>query len=214
MLISYFIWDLIYGVLVNILKNLNIISYGEKISIFSYFIKPWTTGHQYILNIVAWFVLVFFLVNIIYIVIRKIVTKLKLWNDNVFIIIFLIMSILSIYISQKNKVELYISILRTMFFMFFYHFGYFYKEYIEKNVKINSTIYFIVLILIQLVLFKLDGRLSYEVVFMKFNSKYIITPIISSITGILFWIKISEIYEIIKLKIKNKYWKEKIIYEI
>ena len=47
--------------------------------------------------------------------------------------------------------------------------------------------------MIQLVLFKMDGKLTYEVVFMKFNSKYIITPIIASITGILFWIKISEI---------------------
>ena len=193
MLIPYFIWNLIYGIIVNIFKKFNIISYGEKIGIYSYFIRPWTTGHQYILNIAAWFVLALFLVNIIYIIIRKLVTKLKLWNDNVFIIIFLLISILSIYISKKNKVELYIPILRTMFFMFFYHFGYFYKEYIEKKVKINSTIYFMVLILIQLVLFKMDGKLTYEVVFMKFNCKYIITPIIASITGILFWIKISEI---------------------
>ena len=39
----------------------------------------------------------------------------------------------------------------------------------------------------------MDGKLSYVVVFMKFNSKYIITPIIASVTGILFWVKIAEI---------------------
>lgn len=77
--------------------------------------------------------------------------------------------------------------------MFFYHFEYMYKRSIEKKLEINSVAYFMILILIQLILFKMDGKLSYEVVFMRFNSKYIITPIIASITGILFWAKISEI---------------------
>lgn len=193
MLIPYFIWNLIYGIIVNILKKLDIISYGEKIDLYSYFIRPWTTGHQYILNIASWFLLALFLVNIVYIIIRKLAMKLKLWNDKVATIVFLIISIVSVYISQKNKVELYIPILRTMYFMFFYHFGYIYKKSIEKKIEINSVAYFIILILIQLILFKMDGKLSYVVVFMKFNSKYIITPIIASVTGILFWVKIAEI---------------------
>ena len=128
MLIPYFIWNLIYGIIVNILKKLDIISYGEKIDLYSYFIRPWTTGHQYILNIASWFLLALFLVNIVYIIIRKLAMKLKLWNDKVATIVFLIISIVSVYISQKNKVELYIPILRTMYFMFFYHFGYIYKK--------------------------------------------------------------------------------------
>lgn len=49
--------------------------------------------------------------------------------------------------------------------------------------------------MIQLMLLKIDGKLTYEVVFMKFSCKYIITPIIASITGILFWLKISEVLE-------------------
>ena len=40
---------------------------------------------------------------------------------------------------------------------------------------------------------KLDKNIYYEVIFMKFNCKYYITPIITSITGILFWLKISDI---------------------
>ena len=121
MIIPYFIWNLIYGIIVNLFKKLNIITYGEKINIYSYFIKPWTTGHQYILNIASWFVLALFLVNISYIIVRKVMIKLKLWNDNIFMVIFFIFSILSVYISKKNKGEIYIPILRTMFFMFFYH---------------------------------------------------------------------------------------------
>lgn len=195
MLIPYFIWNLVYGIIVNILKYMNIVQYGEKITLKSFFIRPWTTGHQYILNIAAWFILALFLVNITYIIIRKITTKLKLWNDNVFTIIYLVISVATIYLAQKNRVERYIPLFRTAFFMFFYHLGYWYKTKIEGKVKINTVIYFLILVIVQLALFKIDRKLSYEVVFMKFSCKYIITPIIASITGILFWLKVSEILE-------------------
>lgn len=147
------------------------------------------------MNIASWFLLALFLVNIVYILIRKIAIKLKIWHDNIFTIIFLIISVGAVYLSQKNNVENYIPILRTAFFMFFYQLGYVYKNKIEGKFKINTIIYFLILFMIQIFLFKVDGKLSYEIVFMKFESKYIITPIISSITGILFWIKISEILE-------------------
>lgn len=150
-------------------------------------------GHQYILNIASWFLLALFLVNIVYILIRKIAIKLKIWNDNIFTVIFFIGSIAAVYLSQKTNVENYIPILRTMFFMFFYQLGYIYKDKIEGRVKINTIIYFLILVLTQIFLFKVDGNLTYEAVFMKFESKYIITPIISSVTGILFWFKVSEI---------------------
>lgn len=193
MLISYFVWNLIYGIIVNAFKALKIVQYGKRITIESFFIQPWITGHQYILNIASWFVLALFLVNIVYIIIRKMLTKFNLWNENIFTLIYLIASILMVYFAQKNKIEKYIPILRTMFFMFFYQLGYWYKMKIEKKVYINTYAYFFILIIIQLALLKLDGKLGYEVVFMKFSCKYIITPIIASITGILFWLKISEI---------------------
>ena len=195
MIIPYFLWNLIYGIIVTIAKKMNICSFGEKINLKSFFVRPWTTGHQYILNIAAWFILALFLVNITYIIIRKISKKLKIWNDDIFTVIYLIISIVAIYFACKNKIEKYIPFLRTAFFMFFYQLGYWYKVKIENKVKTNNLIYFLTLIIIQLMLLKIDGKLTYEVVFMKFSCKYIITPIIASITGILFWLKISEVLE-------------------
>lgn len=193
MVIPYFIWNLIYGIIVTIFRKLDIISFGESINFTSLFVRPWTTGHQYILNLASWFLLALFLVNMSYIFIRKILNKIKIWNDYIATFVFFIISILSIYLSQKNMGQNYIPLLRTCFFMFFYQLGYLYKTKIEGKLKINKTIYFILLIVIQLIILKLEGKISYVLAFMRFNNKFIITPIIVSITGIMFWMKIAEI---------------------
>ena len=195
MVIPYFIWNLIYGIIINIFKVAKIIPYGDSINLNSLFIKPWITGHQFVLNIASWFLLALFLVNIVYILIRKITSKIKIWNDYIAIFVFFIISIISIYLSNKNLSQNYIPIMRTGFFIFFYHLGYIYKTKIEGKFKINTIVYLLLIITIQLIVFKVDGNISYIVAFMKFDNKFIITPIIVSITGVLFWLKISEILE-------------------
>ena len=43
LLIPYFIWNLVYGIIVVICRKFDIISYGEAINFDSFFIRPWTT---------------------------------------------------------------------------------------------------------------------------------------------------------------------------
>lgn len=195
LVIPYFMWNLIYGIIVNIFKSLNIISYGEPINFNSLFVKPWITGHQFILNLASWFLLALFIVNILYILIRKIFTKIKLWNDYVAVFVTLMGAITCVYLSKQNLRQEYIPILRTGFFLFFYQFGYIYKTKIENKLRINAALYLFLLIMVQLIILKVDGKISNRVVFMSFDSKMIITPIIVGLTGILFWTKISEILE-------------------
>lgn len=195
LVIPYFIWNLIYGILIMIFKKMNIVSYGENISFNSLFVNPWISGHQYILNLASWFLLALFLVNIVYILLRKIFVKAKIWNDYIALFLFFIITIISIYMSKGKINQIYIPLLRTGFFMFFYHFGYIYKTKIEGRLKVNTILYFLLLIVVQLIVLKVDATISYEVCFMRFKSKIIVTPIIVSITGILFWIKIAEVLE-------------------
>lgn len=195
LVIPYFIWNLIYGIIVMILNKMDIVSYGEPISFNSLFIKPWISGHQYILNLTSWFLLALFLVNIVYILLRKTFTIMKLWNDYIAIFIFFIIANVSIYLTKLNIDQMYIPLIRILFFMFFYQLGYIYKTKIEGKIKLNTILYFLLLIIVQLIILKVDGQISYEACFMKFKSKIIITPIIASITGILFWVKIAEILE-------------------
>lgn len=193
LVIPYFIWNVIYGIIVTILRKLNVISYGVSINFRSLFISPWLGGHQYMLNLASWFLLALFLVSIIYILIRKLASMAKIWNDVLALFFFLIISIVSIFFAQKDISQYYLPLLRTGFFLFFYQLGYVYKTKIEGKFKINNVIYFLILILVQIIFIKLEGKVPYTVVFMEFENKILITPIIVSITGILFWLKISEI---------------------
>lgn len=43
LVIPYFIWNLIYGILVNILRKFDVISYGSTINIQTFFVEPWKT---------------------------------------------------------------------------------------------------------------------------------------------------------------------------
>lgn len=193
MLVPYFAWNLIYGIIGMVLRKLEIIKYGANINLRTFFIEPWLTGDQYVFNIAAWFLLALFLVNIVYILLRKASTKIKLWNDYISIIIFLFIAIFSIYFSQKNLNRNYIPLFRTGFFLFFYHLGYMYKIKIEGKIKVNTFIYFLILIVIQAVFIKLERNITYLAISMKFENEILITPIIVSCTGILFWAKIAEI---------------------
>ncbi len=43
LIIPYFIWNLIYGIIINALRHFDIISYGQKITLRTFFIEPWVT---------------------------------------------------------------------------------------------------------------------------------------------------------------------------
>lgn len=195
LIIPYFIWNLFYGVLVTILRHYDVISYGNDINLKNFFIEPWLTGHQYMFNLAAWFIPALFLVNITYILVRKLMTKCKIWNDNIILVLFFILMYISVYFSKNNTNTYLIPMLRTGFFLFFYHFGYYYKTKIERKHKFNNLVYLLILIFVNLLLMKVDRNFGYEAWRMYFQSEVILVPIVASITGILFWVKVAEVLE-------------------
>lgn len=202
LVIPYYIWNLIYGIIVMFLKKFNIIEFGENINIKSLLVTPWINGHQYQFNLAAWFLLALFLVNIVYILIRKLMNKTKLWNDYIALAVFFVTAIISVSLAKKGIKEIYIPIIRTGFLMFFYQLGYVYKTKIEGRIEINTIIYFTLIIAVQVLIFIIDNKVTYIVVFMQFKNKFLITPIIVGVTGILFWTKVSEL--LVPLLGKNK----------
>lgn len=195
LVIPYFIWNFLYGMIGMLLRYFGLISFGKDICFTTLFIQPWQDGHQYIFNLASWFLLALFLVNITYLVVRKVMTKAHIWNDSIMLILLGILGYFSIYLGKQNiKLEM-IPFLRTGFFLFFYHFGYYYKTKIEGKYKIKNICYFMVLVVIQLILMKIDSHISYFPHNMTFESKYAIIPFLANITGILFWLKIVQIVE-------------------
>ena len=198
LIIPFLIWNLVYGIFVNFLKSKNIIIYGQDISLKTLFITPFIKNEQFQMNLAAWFIPALFFVNIVYILIRKILTKAKLWNDWIMFDIFLAIGIIAVYYQDIAVFNDYrVILLRTAFFMPFYHIGYLYKDKIERiNDKVPNSILLCTCIIINLILIKNFKILDYNVHnFSGFNERYLLLPFITSITGILFWLRISKILE-------------------
>lgn len=135
LIIPYFIWNFIYGITITILKYLNIINYGENISIFNLFIAPfYGNGNHFIFNLSAWFVISIFFVQLIYLLITKICKKFNIKYFNVFLLLIsiIIASIELKYLKKFSNINNLYLITRICFLFPFYIVGQIYKQY-EKN---------------------------------------------------------------------------------
>lgn len=198
-LIPLFICNILYLIISQVLRNKGIIYYGYDIGLKSLFITPLTYGHQSGLNVAAWFVPALFFTAFFYIIFRKLIL-LVFKNEYLITMIFLIISLIGIYfaINGYNTI-IYINITRTAMLLFFYQLGYLYKSKLEKRDTLNSCLYFIILFCFQLLLIFFFEDFVYVLPYMIFANKNIIFPILTSITGILFWLRIAKILsEVVK----------------
>lgn len=195
LIIPYFIWNFIYGVIIYILKLKDIVIFGEDFSFRNLFIEPWIGGHQFIFNLAAWFVLALFIVQIIYILVRWLYRRIYFKNEYILLGILLVIGCLAIINANEGNIKGWnLTIIRAMFLLPIYHMGYLYKEKLEQKDNLNNWIYFFFLFIIQFILIKKYRSLAFTVVwFNDFNRNNILLPYITSITGIMFWLRISRI---------------------
>lgn len=192
LVIPYFVWNFVYGVLVNLIKGMNFIQYGENITFHSFFIRPWLDGHQFAFNIPSWFLLSLFLVEIITVVVRKATKISGLLQEGFLFVMFALISYFSIVFSQRGyHASNWLGLLRVGYLLPFYQFGIFYRK-ARKRYKTNIWLYFGVILLAQFVLLTKAGDIITSVVFCQFTGK----PekiLVYMILAILFWVKIAEL---------------------
>lgn len=192
LIIPYYLINLITGVSTFYLQKKEMIDYYITFSFKNFFLEPWLTGHQFKLNISAWFIPALFLVRILYTLIRKII---KIKNREIYIIILtLFLSLFSVYISYKGYVtNIFLPLTRTGFFLLFFAFGYFFKHFIEGKFKTNRFINIIVILIIQIILLNKFKNINFIVVFMSDFKSFIFLPIITTLTATLFLFNITKI---------------------
>lgn len=199
LMIPFFIINIIYGIITTILRGLNLIYFGDNITIYNLFIQPFLDNNQFVFNFPMWFVPTLFLTHICYIVIRKIYNKINVrkYSEEILFFIFIILNCISIKISSLSICNYIIVLLRIMFFLPFYHFGYMYKNKLKaKDEKIPNLLYIFVLLIINILFYKIFGDLNYDLhEFADFNTNFILLPFVSSLTAILFYTRIAKILE-------------------
>lgn len=196
LIIPYFLWNVVYGVLVNVLRHCGIVMFGQKLSLKTLFIEPWYLGNQFVFNFAAWFVLALFLVQVSYCIVRTILYRyLHRKGEIVLLIVFMVLALLSVKLSNNDMIpDKWMPVFRSLFFLFFFHLGFCFRNFIWTYIdRINNVLYFGLIFLVQAVTLICypDVNLS-TITFTEFNNNILI-PFITSITAIMFYLKIATI---------------------
>ncbi|MDR1761109.1 MAG: acyltransferase family protein [Bacteroidales bacterium] len=198
-IIPYLIYNVIYGIILYFFKEKAGIMFGEYISIRTIFAEPWLGGGQFILNLAMWFVLTLFLVQTVYISLRYFCKKIRFQNETLLFLILLILGILIIKATETLQLNgfLHLTCGKVLFFLPFFHFGFCWKQYLEKYDNLNTistVVYFILLVsVIELSKIFASQHIGYAFAAnMAFGGNTFI-PYITAFAGILMWLRITKI---------------------
>ncbi|MEY8339294.1 acyltransferase family protein [Lachnospiraceae bacterium 62-35] len=203
LMVPYFIWNLIYGILAQFLRNYGF-AFGEPVTLITLFVEPFRMGYQFVLNHVAWFVPTLFLVEIANAVLTNLIHHLsgrifsspqKALNYEVFIQtgLYLLISLGGIYISRRFRTEGFLLMaVRVMFLLLFYSAGSLYREKLETIDTIKSVYYFPVLLCIAISLAWSGRPLIYGLWNCRDFPGYVL-PYLTAFMGIAFWLRAARI---------------------
>lgn len=150
-----------------------------------------------------WFVLPLFLALILYSILKKLLAKI--WNSYVMLAFFCAMHLIVVYLARTINPEELVFVLiplKAMFFMPFLEMGIIYRDYLEsKHTGLPAggkiVLLFILLGLNTIRMMYLPN--AYDVAFDSlddlsgFTSPFIVTPLLSSVIGMLFWLTIVDL---------------------
>ena len=173
---------------------------------FSYVLKRVvTTGSFGTIAEPMWFVIALFATLMVYAVLKKLLSKWKLWNSYVMFVLFCGLHLLVIWLAKNvafESLESWLVPLKCLFFLPFLELGIIYKEHLEKKHSVMSGTGKIALLFGLLavnVIRTCYMPMPYDIAFDSidvlggFTSPYIVTPMVSSLIGILFWLTVAEL---------------------
>ena len=162
-----------------------------------------TIGAPYALVTPMWFVISLFSVLMVYAVMKKLL--FRIWRSYIMFPIFACLNLLVVYLAKNMDpvtLENILLPLKVLFLLPFIELGILYREYLEgKHEKLSGgwKVGLLFALLIVNVVRSNYMPLAYDIAFDRiddlsgFTSHYIITPLISSIIGIAFWLTIVDL---------------------
>lgn len=196
-MLPFLIINLCYGMINTILRNAGVINYGRDISLYTLFIQPFIDNSQFIFNFPSWFIPAFFTTYIVYLLIHKLTSKIKL-NEYILLLILLVGNMIAVYNQEIARLEDIRSLLlRILFFLPFFQMGYLYKTTWQKyEERVKTWICIPIVIIINIILISIFKDIEYDLhEFSGFIQNAYYLPILTFVTGTLFWLRISKILE-------------------
>ena len=193
LLLPYFIWNVIYGLITMLFHNFGF-TIGEPISLYNLFLAPFMGGHQFMYQAAAWFVPALFLIEVCNIIGRKILSLIHIKNETVILLLYLCMGCLSVYLAQRGSVYDYYRLpARIMFMAPVFQLGRIYKAKWEAKDTLPNILYFPILILLQLIIVMTHAGLSFSAVWVMSFANTPFTPYLTTITGIAFFLRLAKV---------------------
>lgn len=194
LLLPYFIWNLVYGVVSLALRTFGGFSMGDGISLKSLFLDPFLHGYQFIYNFAAWFVPALFLIEMMNLCMQMILGKLRLDREWLILSGSLAVGVAVVQLSIGGHVwGLYKTAGRILFLYPCFQMGRFYKEKLEAHDRIGNLPYFAVVIGIQVLLHLCCNGLAYSSVWCTGFANGPVIPYVTVVSGVAFWLRVSKI---------------------
>lgn len=197
LLVPFYIWNFVYLSIQTVLRMISIngennVHIGNSLSIYNLFLLPWVEDQPLGFHISTWFVIALFLVEIYNIVLQWICSKIKLDNEIFLLGLSFVIALLGIFFIQQNATGFFKICCRSMYCIFFYRLGCWYKAYGEEKDKLNSTLYFCILLCVQFVFRIVFSNLNIGV-YGGVDFDHILVLIITPIVGVFFWLRIAKL---------------------
>lgn len=200
LVLPFYMWLLIYGLITKIMKHFEWIFYGENMTLLNFFVYPWTYGCQYSFTAAWWFIPMLFLCQMTNILIRKVLVRSNIVKEYLYLLVSILQGIYAISIARKlggmyggKMTQWQMLLLKLMIVLPFFQIGFMFRKYWKVYIdKIPNMSYFFTVILTQLIIMiKYGKELEYGLVHLRFGTESYVVYLVS-ITGILFWTRISK----------------------
>lgn len=194
LLLPYFIWNVVYGVIAWALRTFWGFGMGEGISLKTLFLDPFLNGYQFIYNYAAWFVPVLFLVEVMNLCMRIVLKKLRLDSEWLILIGSLTVGIAVVQLAIGGHVwGLYKTPGRILFLYPCFQMGQFYKKKLELRDTLGNAAYLAIVLGIQVLLHLCCNGLAYSSVWCTGFANGPVIPYVTAVSGIAFWLRVAKI---------------------
>ena len=192
LLIPYFLWNLLYGILAQILREIGF-SFGENLSFRTLFLSPFSGGHQFWINFAAWFVPALFLVEIVNVCMRKVLGLLRWKNEYLIFAGCLLAGMATIWLAVGGHVwGIYKLPGRILLMLPGFQMGRIYKEKLEVHDTLSNGAYFLVVVGVQILISIFCAGLAFSTVWVTGFANGPVVPYLTVMTGIAFWLRIAK----------------------
>lgn len=194
LLLPYFIWNVIYGIVAWALRSFGGFALGDAISLKSLFLDPFLNGYQFLYNFAAWFVPVLFLTEMMNLCMRLVLKKLRLDSEWLILMGTLLLGMAVVQLSIGGHVwGLYRTPGRILFLYPCFQMGQFYKRKLEARDTLGNLPYFAIVTGVQVVLSVCCNGLAYSSVWCTGFANGPVIPYVTAVSGIAFWMRVARV---------------------